>query len=314
MICHEDLVQLKSWLATGDVVDEIQFTTPAHQLLESLYPSRKDIESLIPSCKHREKQSKLQELDIELGHPAGFDFYANKVLPAFDRVADQGLFKSSGSIEPTFYNPYTKNGRVTKRNARGSELYDKTGLATQYISRHSDGRLLELDYDAHHLRLISSQIGFTAPETSFHRYLAQFYYDSEYDYKEAKQVTFQVMYGRSNPDFEAIPFFKLLSKFKSELWSEYLANGYVICPRSGRQIKANVKDIGQLLNYYICSLETAENAETILNLSQVPVMYSYDSFLFDVDSSTTAESLAAELPHPVTIKSGLNFHELRTAE
>ena len=122
------------------------------------------------------------------------------------------------------------------------------------------------------------------------------------------------MYGRSNPDFEAIPFFKLLSKFKSELWSEYLANGGVTCPKSGRQIKANVKDIGQLLNYYICSLETAENAETILNLSQVPVMYSYDSFLFDVNSSTSAKALASELPHPVTIKSGLNFHELRTTE
>ena len=33
----------------------------------------------------------------------------------------------------------------------------------------------------------------------------------------------------------------MLSKFKSELWSEYLANGGVTCPKSGRQIKANVK-------------------------------------------------------------------------
>lgn len=311
MHTKETLIQLKSWLKSGELIEESEYTTPAHQFIESLYPNRDDIDSIVPGCKNREKQIKLDKLDSELGEPAGYEFYAEKLLPAFGKISSTGLYTSDGQLEPTFYNAFTKNGRVTKRHVRGSEVYDKTGLAEKYISRYTGGSLVEVDYDAHHLRLISSQIHFQAPDTSFHRYLASFYYDGEYDYKEAKQITFQAMYGKMPEEFKNIPFFNLLFKFKSELWSKYLKDGYVTCPISGRQIRNKVKDIGQLLNYYICALETAENVLTLDKL-QVPVsMYAYDSFLFDLEDMSQLDHIIDTLPHLVTVKSGSNYHIIR---
>ena len=168
----ENIIQLKSWLKSGELIEESEYTTPAHQFIESLYPNRTDIDLIVPGSKNREKYDKLNVLDATLGTPPGFDFYSQEVLPVFAEISTTGLATTSGDIEPTFYNAFTKNGRVTKRHVRGSTLYDKNGLAKKYISRHKNGCLVEVDYDAHHLRLISKQINFTAPEGSFHKYLS----------------------------------------------------------------------------------------------------------------------------------------------
>ena len=308
----EDIIQLKSWLSTGELIEESEYTTPAHQFIESLYPNRSDIDIIVPGSKNREKQRKLDKLDKNLGKPKGYDFYSKQVLPTFANISTIGLYKKDGSIERTLYNAFTKNGRITKRHVRGSMIYDKTGLAKQYVSRFKRGTLVEVDYDAHHLRLISKEIGFTPPETSFHRYLAKFYFDTDdYDYKEAKQITFQAMYGNMPEEFKIIPFFKLLSEFKQKMWTKYLKDGFIACPISGRQIKLKVKDIGQLLNYYICALETAENTLTIQSLPWPVSMYAYDSFLFDFKNISQIEQIIELLPHPVTFKSGPTFHDIR---
>ena len=307
----ENIIQLKSWLKSGELIEESEYTTPAHTFIESLYPNRTDIDSIVPGSKNREKNDKLTVLDATLGMPSGFDFYSEKVLPVFAKISSTGLYTVSGDIEPTFYNAFTKNGRVTKRHIRGSTLYDKTGLAKKYISRYKNGCLVEVDYDAHHLRLISQQINFTAPEGSFHKYLASYYFDGEYDYKEAKQITFQAMYGKMPDEFKNIPFFNLLSKFKWDLWTKYQKDGYVACPTSGRQIKARVKDIGQLLNYYICALETAENVNTLDSLKYPVSMYAYDSFLFDLPDISLMQDIVKSLPHLVTFKSAATFHDIR---
>ena len=307
----ENIIQLKSWLKSGELIEESEYTTPAHIFIESLYPNRTDIDTIVPGSKNREKYDKLNSLDVTLGTPDGFDFYSEKVLPAFGKISSTGIYTTDGNVEPTFYNAFTKNGRVTKRHVRGSTLYDKSGLAKKYISRYKNGCLVEVDYDAHHLRLISKEINFTPPESSFHRYLAEFYFDGDYDYKEAKQITFQAMYGNMPDEFKIIPFFKLLSEFKQKLWSQYLKAGFVACPTSGRQIKSKVKDIGQLLNYYICALETAENVNTIKSLKYPVSMYAYDSFLFDLPDISLIQDIIKSLPHPVTFKSAPTFHDIR---
>ena len=307
----EEIIQLKSWLISGDLIDESEYTTQAHTFIESLYPNREDIDDIVPGCKSREKANKLSVLAKKLGNPPGLQFYKEKLLPVFANISSTGIHTIDNNIEQTFYNPFTKNGRVTKRHTRDSVLYDKKGLAKKYNSRYKNGVLVEIDYDAHHLRLISKEINFTPPESSFHRYLADFYFDGNYDYKEAKQITFQAMYGNMPEEFKIIPFFKLLSEFKQKLWSQYLKDGFVTCPTSGRQIKNKVKDIGQLLNYYICALETAENTLTLSQLKYPVSMYAYDSFLFDLPDISHVTTIIEQLPHPVTFQTGPTFHDIR---
>jgi len=311
-VLSENAIQLKQWLYAGDTILDEDLYIPAYHHIRRLYPSRPDHDKILPACKVNEQQDHLQGLDESIPDSPGFDYYNEVILPAFEKVTSRGLFIGGASFEPTYYNVFTKNGRATKRHVSGSTVYDKTGLASKYTSRYTNGKLYEVDYDAHHLRLISKQIDFTAPETSFHRYLANHYYDTDnYDYTEAKQVTFQAMYGRMPEEFNAISFFKLLNEFKQDLWSKYLKDGFVACPASGRRISNNIKDSGQLLNYYICALETCENAETINNLNIVPSMYAYDSFLFDTE--TAIENIVSQLPHPVTVKEGTTFHDIRSS-
>ena len=119
------------------------------------------------------------------------------------------------------------------------------------------------------------------------------------------------MYGKMPDEFKNIPFFNLLSKFKWDLWTKYQQDGYVACPTSGRQIKARVKDIGQLLNYYICALETAENVNTLDSLKYPVSMYAYDSFLFDLPDISLMQDIVKSLPHLVTFKSAATFHDIR---
>ena len=306
----EPAIKLKQWLHSGQSILDEDLYIPVYDHIRRLYPNRSDIDQIIPLCKQKEQSAHLQTLDQEIPMSSGFEYYTDVILPAFDKVTTRGLFTGPTKLEPTYYNVFTKNGRATKRHVSGSTVYDKTGLAGKYTSRYDTGQLYEVDYDAHHLRLISKQIDFTAPTTSFHKYLANYYYDTDdYDYTEAKQVTFQAMYGRMAEEFNAISFFKLLNEFKQDLWSKYLKDGFVACPASGRRISNNIKDSGQLLNYYICALETCENAETINSLTVVPSMYAYDSFLFDTDSDI--DSIVSQLPHPVTIKRGQTFHDIR---
>ena len=88
----ENIIQLKSWLKSGELIEESEYTTPAHTFIESLYPNRTDIDSIVPGSKNREKNDKLTVLDATLGMPSGFDFYSEKILPVFATITDLNLF------------------------------------------------------------------------------------------------------------------------------------------------------------------------------------------------------------------------------
>ena len=44
-----------------------------------------------------------------------------------------------------------------------------------FVSRFDDGVLIEMDYDAYHLRLIADIIGYDFPDGSVHEYLGKQY-------------------------------------------------------------------------------------------------------------------------------------------
>ena len=73
------------------------------------------------------------------------------------------------------YNPYTATGRPSNRfgGLNFAALNKKDGSRKKFISRYGkEGMLVEMDYDAYHLRLIGDEVNYKFPKGSVHKHMA----------------------------------------------------------------------------------------------------------------------------------------------
>ena len=108
-----------------------------------------------------------------------------------------------------------------------------------------------------------------------------------------------------------------------------IKHGYVDSLISGRRLlMSNYQDINEytLFNYYIQMYETEKNAVVLKNileylqtylLKSVPVLYTYDSILFDVHPDEMQTIIDHLIPScidtdafPVKLKRGLNYKNM----
>ena len=189
----------------------------------------------------------------------------------------------------TEYNPYTITSRPSNRHGgvNFSALNKKDGSREAFIPR--DGKLfLQFDYDAYHVRIIGKLIKYDLPDTSVHQWLADQY---GCDYDESKGRTFRILYGGVSDEDRKIPFFDKVDKFINKLQLDAIKNGYLKTPK-GRKIplgwieKPNAQ---KFFNYILQATETEFNIEVLNKLKEndlpLPILYTYDSFLFEFDDS-----------------------------
>ena len=189
----------------------------------------------------------------------------------------------------TEYNPYTITSRPSNRHGgvNFSALNKKDGSRKSFIPR-DDKLFLQFDYDAYHVRIIGKLIGYDLPDTSVHQWLADQY---GCDYDESKGRTFRILYGGVSDEDRKIPFFDKVDKFIKSLNDKALQNGYIQTPK-GRKIplswieKPNAQ---KFFNYILQATETEFNIEVLNKLKEndlpLPILYTYDSFLFEFDES-----------------------------
>jgi hypothetical protein len=146
---------------------------------------------------------------------------------------------------------------------------------------------------------------------------------------QAKEDTFRQLYGGIRKEYLNIPFFQATDAFSKEIWKHMQKHGYVDSLISGRRLKiANYKDITEhtLFNYYIQMYETEKNAIVLKNileylqtylLRSVPILYTYDSILFDVCPDEIHTIINQLIPScintdafPVKLKKGLNYKNM----
>ena len=60
------------------------------------------------------------------------------------------------------------------------------------MSRFKNGVLVEMDFDAYHLRLIANKLDYDFGSGSVHEHMAKLY---NVEYEEAKRLSFQYLYG-----------------------------------------------------------------------------------------------------------------------
>jgi len=206
----------------------------------------------------------------------------------FDRWPNHQKSLHLGNIF-TEYNPYTITSRPSNRHGgvNFSALNKKDGSRESFVPK-KDKLFLQFDYDAYHVRIIGKLIKYDLPNTSVHQWLADQY---GCDYGESKGRTFRILYGGVSDEDRKIPFFDKVDKFIRKMQDKSIQNGYIQTPK-GRKIplewieKPNAQ---KFFNYILQATETEFNIEVLNKLKEnelpLPILYTYDSFLFEFDKS-----------------------------
>ena len=308
--------------------------TPAHNYYYNTYWKLDNVNDIIPVLKHVEYCTKIRDIVLNIRENRslkGFCEYNNKVIPAFNSIEDPGLVTSEG-VEYTKYNLWSITGRPS--NSFGginyAALNKADGSRERFISRFNDGKLVEFDFDAYHLRLIAKMINYKFPSTSIHTYLGKYYFGKDLitkdEYNESKSVTFKILYGGVPKEFENIPFFSEVKRYIFQVWDIYKRKGYVETPIFKRKLRVeNLKSRDMkpqtLFNYMIQAMETEQNVLIIESIQEMLkrhqtklVLYTYDALLFDLHPNETdlLSTIRDKMIYPVKCKTGHNYNKMET--
>jgi len=291
------------------------------------YSGRPDINKMIPLTKLYERcENNFESIKGLLSLPIdeSFNFYNNTATNVFYLIEQSGLrvtyqsfvnlfkptnpdYNVSENIAYTYYNLYNTTSRPT--NAFNSVNFAAIPHKDEYRQSilPKNDKFVEFDFDGYHLRLLCNEIGYELTEESAHKQMARMYFGkdeiTDEEYKQAKQMNFQAIYGNIPDQYKDLEIFQKVQEYIDYKWSEFKGIGYVRCPISKRKYTEDLKDMNpaKLMNYIMQNLETSNN---ILILKDVLkylrgkktkiALYTYDAILFDYDEED-GDSLLTEL-------------------
>ena len=323
-------VNLMNYMNTGHPLDLEQTDTNAHNFLNMRYYKKENINTIIPVLKHLEKCRKISQLlkdTIEKYNQYVNMSYNNEVLDNLTYIESNGL-QTTTELVYSEYNVYTSTGRPSNRfgGTNFAALNKSDGSRKPYISRFKNGVLVEMDYDAYHLRLIADKVNYDFPDGSVHEHMSKLY---NVDYEEAKRLSFQYLYGHLPQEvIQMNPYFSKVYDYIRDLWKEYNSKEFIVSDIYNRRIyKKNLSDMNanKLFNYTIQLMETENNmkvlSELIPKISEDKsklILYSYDSFLLDFNMEDglnylkkVKKILEQNGKFPVKVSWGLNYHEMK---
>jgi hypothetical protein len=335
------------WINYGQTIPVDEISTTAHDFIKSKFWNRKDTNLIIPITKHVERVSSIdcvrsnydfmnQESIFRdpqtVSNQEYFDKYNNITIPILHEIEGQGLYTKDG-YEYTQYNPYTTTGRPSNRygGINYAALNKEDGSRERFISRFPKGKLIEMDFDAYHLRLIADVLDYELPDGSIHEYLGRQYFNKQKltkkEYNESKEISFRILYGGVPKEFLQIEFFAKVDKLIKELWRQFNTEKYIptyLFKRPMYKHVLNNMTPQKLFNYYIQSLETESNISILSEIYKVMqkyrsklVLYTYDSFLFDFDLSDKEifiNDVINSIKFPVKVKHGYNYDNMMDIE
>ena len=323
-------VNLLHYMATNEPLHIEEIDTNAHHFFNMMYYRKKNINTIIPALKHLEycrELAKVLKDTIEKYEEHVNVSYNNDVLDNLTYIEQNGL-QMANEVAYSEYNIYTSTGRPSNRfgGVNFAALNKKDESRKPYISRFKNGVLVEMDYDAYHLRLIGEVVDYKFPKGSVHEHMAKLY---SVDYEEAKRLSFQYLYGHLPQDvIQMNPYFSKVYDYIRDLWKEYNSKEFIVSDIYSRRIyKKNLSDMNasKLFNYTIQLMETENNMKVLSELiPQIKedksklILYSYDSFLLDFNMEDglnylkkVKKILEQNDKFPVKVSWGLNYHEMK---
>jgi hypothetical protein len=301
-------VNLMHYMRTNAPLEIDHLTTTAHQFFHIKFYKLPGLNKLIPLQKHLEYCRMLTDELVRFIDDTYYNaFYNELVMNNLIALESPGLISDEGK-QYTNYNIYTTTGRASNRfgGVNFSAMNKKDDTRDKYISRFEGGYLVDLDYTANHLVIIADLIDYEFPkDMSPHEYLGRMYYDSdeltEEQYTDSKKITFRLLYGGIDKEFEKIEFFEKVNMYIRSLWKSYKKRGYIESPISKKRIEAKNLDkmnSQKLFNYMLQLVEFEEMQDTFEELIEYLkskqtefILYLYDSMLFDFNPDDGIETL-----------------------
>ena len=281
----------------------IQQYTQTHSFFYSKMGDKKDVNRIIPIVKHYEYcEVMFNELKEKINEPIN-DFYNQKTSVVFNALERSGVridgekFKShfhdvDGEFIYTQFNFKTLTGRPSNKfnGVNYAALNKDNGSRQCFIPRNDF--LFELDISAYHPTLLAKLVDYDFGDEDIHSAFATMY---GVDYKKAKELTFKQLYGGVFNQYKDLEFFKKVQAYTDDLWDTFQHKGSIECPISKHIYKKDdLQDMKpqKLLNYVLQNLETATNVCILWEMFKILkgkktklILYTYDSFLFDVDKT-----------------------------
>ena len=298
------------WYTYGEAYDETHYYTTAHQFYWRRHPGMEYVNTIVPLQQHLAMCQKVRHYAWPMCMNAKLDdsyLRFNSLYPeTFAQIESAGLrvteeFRMPEIVTDNFvysnYNYHTVTGRPSNA-ARGfnfAAMNKEDGTRDAFISRFDNGALVEMDFDAYHIRLIARLIGYALPAGSVHEYFGRFYFDATEltteQYSQSKQISFRLLYGGIDKEFLSIPFFEKVNALVYDLWKTWKSKKYIETPILKRKIFAEgVENMtaNKLFNYYLQAVETEVSVQKMRSILDYLkpyetklILYTYDSLLFD---------------------------------
>jgi hypothetical protein len=225
----------------------------------------------------------------------------------------------NGTTIYTEYNPYTITSRPSNRHGgiNYSALNKGDGTREIFVPK-KDHIFIQMDFEAYHPRLIGKLVGYDLPYLRVHQWLASQYGTT---IEEGKKITFRLLYGGIDVEFEEIEYFQKVNQYINWLWEKSNRDGYL--ETKYRKIPIEwIEDVNpqKLFNYLLQATETEYNMEKmesvlsyIKNTRVELTLYTYDSFLFSypVEDDTThalkLKEILEEGGFPIKVSWGADY-------
>ena len=307
----------------------IRPTTPTHDLYYSKHKDNHELNLIIPIVKHYELcETIFRDLKANINREkTKYDeFFNSKVSVVFNAIERNGIrihnetfseyfHAVDGEYVNTQFNLKTTTTRPSNKfkNVNYAALNKENGCRKSFIPRNN--RFVEIDISAYHPSLASRLIGYDFADIDIHAHFATLY---NVDYKKSKELTFKQLYGGVFENYRHLEFFQGIEKYVGETWRKFKSDGFVECKISGYIYKnENLQNMNpqKLFNYLLQNLETSMNVRILWDMCSILrkcktklVLYTYDSFLFDLDDSE--EGVLDEI-REVFKKYKLNIKEIK---
>ena len=303
-----DKKEFLHYLPLKDLLDINQQNPPyipellqTHHIFNNRFPNKKDVNKIIPIVKHYEYCEEIYNNLKDKINGKINEFYNNKSSMVFNAIERSGIridkekFQShfhavDGEYVYTQYNFKTLTGRPSNKfkGVNYAALNKENNSRESFIPRNDI--FVEFDIGAYHPTLLAKLVDYDFGSEDIHTAFAKMY---GVEYKKAKELTFKQLYGGVFDQYKDLEFFKKVQVYTDNLWEEFKEKGWIECPISKHRFvkeKMNEMKPQKLLNYLLQNLETAMNVHILWDIIKLLrnkktkiVLYTYDSFLFDVD-------------------------------
>ncbi len=272
-----------------------------HHIFNGRYPNKKDVNRIIPIVKHYEYCEEIYNNLKDKINGKINEFYNDKSSVVFNAIERSGIRVDKSKFESHFhaidgdyvytqYNFKTLTGRPSNKfkGVNYAALNKENNSRESFIPRNDI--FVEFDIGAYHPTLLAKLVDFDFGDEDIHSAFAKMY---GVEYKKAKELTFKQLYGGVFDQYKDLEFFQKVQVYTDNLWQEFKEKGWIECPISKHRFEKNkLSEMKpqKLLNYLLQNLETAMNVHILWEIIRLLrnkktkiVLYTYDSFLFDVD-------------------------------